>query len=83
MLRYLAFLQAQKLSVGAQQKQANLFVVSLDSQRRWYRYHALFAEALRYHLQQLDSVDISLLHLRAGRWYAGQGYLNEAIHHAS
>ncbi len=45
-------------------ERANLFVVSLDSQRRWYRYHALFAEALRYRLQQLDGVDITLLHLR-------------------
>jgi LuxR family maltose regulon positive regulatory protein len=31
-------------------EQANLFVAPLDAQRRWYRYHALFAEALRYHL---------------------------------
>ena len=33
-------------------EQANLFVVSLDSKRQWYRYHALFAEALRYRLEQ-------------------------------
>ena len=45
-------------------------------------YHALFAEALRYRLQQMDGVDISLLHSRASHWYAGQGYLNEAIQHA-
>jgi LuxR family transcriptional regulator, maltose regulon positive regulatory protein len=63
-------------------ERANLFVISLDSQRRRYRYHALFAEALRYRLQQLDGVDISLLHLRACLWYAEQGYLNEAIQHA-
>src|SRR5215469_1496466 len=63
-------------------ERANLFVISLDSQRRWYRYHGLFAEALRYRLQQLGGVDISLLHQRASRWYAEQGYLNEAIQHA-
>ena len=63
-------------------ERANLFIVALDSQRRWYRYHALFAEALRYRLQQIDGQNISSLHLRASRWYAGQGYLNEAIQHA-
>ena len=63
-------------------ERANLFVISLDSQRRWYRYHALFAEALRFRLQQSGGVDISLLHLRASRWYAEQGYVNEAIQHA-
>ena len=63
-------------------ERANLFLVSLDSERRWYRYHTLFAEALRYRLQQLDGVDILLLHLRASRWYAEGGYLNEAVHHA-
>ena len=31
---------------------ANLFVVALDDERRWYRYHHLFAEVLRSHLQQ-------------------------------
>ena len=72
---------------GSQEKleyleRANLFLVSLDTERRWYRYHTLFAETLRYRLQQLDGVDISLLHMRASRWYAQQGYLNEAVQHA-
>lgn len=39
-------------------QRANLFVVSLDTERRWYRYHALFAEALRYRLEQPDGESI-------------------------
>src|SRR5215469_16517022 len=63
-------------------ERANLFVISLDSQRRWYRYHALFAEALRYRLQQSGGMEMFLLHQRASRWYAEQGYPDEAIQHA-
>jgi LuxR family maltose regulon positive regulatory protein len=60
----------------------NLFVVSLDRQRRWYRYHALFAEALRYLLEQREGEAIQDLHLRASQWYAGQGDVFEAVRHA-
>jgi LuxR family maltose regulon positive regulatory protein len=63
-------------------ERANVFVVALDGQRQWYRYHALFAEALRYRLEQEDSNLAQTLHWRASRWYAerDQGY--EAIQHA-
>ncbi len=63
-------------------ERANVFVVPLDGQRRWFRYHALFAEALRSRLEQTDQEEISTLHLRASRWYAEQGSLPEAAHHA-
>ena len=46
------------------------FVVSLDSKREWYRYHALFAQALRYQLQQMHADLIPVLHQRASLWYA-------------
>ena len=63
-------------------QRANLFVVPLDSQRHWYRYHALFAEALRTRLEQAEGTSIRELHLRASQWYAGQGDLASAVQHA-
>jgi LuxR family maltose regulon positive regulatory protein len=63
-------------------QRANLFVVPLDSQRRWYRYHALFAEALSAILEQMDSQAVRDLSLRASQWYAEQGDLTEAVQYA-
>ena len=63
-------------------ERANVFVVPLDGHRRWYRYHALFAEALRSRLEQTEGEAVAALHLRASHWYARQGYLNEAVRHA-
>ena len=56
--------------------------MSLDERRQWYRYHALFAEALRYRLEQTEGEAVSALHLRASQWYAEQGDLSEAVRHA-
>jgi ATP/maltotriose-dependent transcriptional regulator MalT len=66
-----------------QLEQANLFVVPLDERRQWYRYHALFAEALRYRLEQTEGEVVSALHLHASQWFAAQGNLSEAVRHAS
>jgi ATP/maltotriose-dependent transcriptional regulator MalT len=63
-------------------ERANVFVVPLDEQRRWYRYHALFAEALRSLLEQTEGKAMCALHLRASCWYAERGYRNEAVRHA-
>jgi LuxR family maltose regulon positive regulatory protein len=63
-------------------ERSNLFIVSLDQRRRWYRYHALFAEALRYRLEQTEGDLLSVLHHRASRWYAEHNALTEAILHA-
>src|SRR2546427_4231042 len=63
-------------------ERANLFVVSLDTQRRWYRFHALFTEALRHRLEQTQPAFVPILHHRASQWYAQHGRLNEAISHA-
>jgi LuxR family maltose regulon positive regulatory protein len=65
-----------------QLERTNLFLVSLDGQRQWYRYHALFAEALRHRLEQTQPIIIPGLHYRASQWYARQGRINEAISHA-
>ncbi len=63
-------------------EQANLFVVSLDSKRVWYRYHALFAQALHYCLEQRHADLILLLHHRASIWYASHDQTTQAILHA-
>jgi LuxR family maltose regulon positive regulatory protein len=61
-------------------ERANLFIVPLDQERRWYRYHHLFGDLLR---QRLGApAELSELHLRASRWYETNGDLSEAFHHA-
>jgi LuxR family maltose regulon positive regulatory protein len=60
----------------------NLFLIPLDSSRRWYRYHPLFAGFLRERLHRLHSERWLDLHRRAIEWFERQGYLAEAIDHA-
>ncbi len=69
---------------------ANLFLVPLDNERRWYRYHQLFADLLRQRLHQSsasstgDEVgDVTELHCRASVWYEDHGLEIEAFHHAA
>jgi LuxR family transcriptional regulator, maltose regulon positive regulatory protein len=63
-------------------EQANLFVVPLDEERRWYRYHHLFAQVLQHRLQHTAPTLIPQLHRRASRWYEQQGFYTEAVSHA-
>jgi len=60
--------------------QKNLFTFPLDDERRWYRYHHLFAEFLRAQLEGRDSS--APLHRRASAWYEQRGTFSEAIDHA-
>jgi LuxR family maltose regulon positive regulatory protein len=62
--------------------QQQLFVVPLDNERRWYRYHPLFAEMLRHHLDSVWPREDVELHRRACTWYEAHGLTAEAIHHA-
>jgi LuxR family maltose regulon positive regulatory protein len=62
--------------------QAHLFIVALDAERRWYRYHHLFAEVLRNRLRLTQPTLLPELHLRASRWYEQQAMLAEAVQHA-
>jgi LuxR family maltose regulon positive regulatory protein len=64
-----------------QLEQAGLFVVPLDSERRWYRYHHLFADLLRQRLGHQEAA--GPLHRRATRWYEMQGLELEAFHQAT
>ena len=61
---------------------ANLFIVPLDENRRWYRYHHLFADLLRQRLRQKHPEQISKLHQFASEWYEQQSLWSDAIHHA-
>jgi LuxR family maltose regulon positive regulatory protein len=65
-----------------QLEQANLFLMPLDDERLWYRYHQLFAEALRHRLQRRQPALLPELHRRASTWYEQHGLLREAVHHA-
>src|SRR6266567_5648127 len=65
-----------------QLEQANLFLTPLDDERLWYRYHQLFAEALRHRLQRRHPALVPELHRRASAWYEQQGLTHDAVHHA-
>jgi LuxR family transcriptional regulator, maltose regulon positive regulatory protein len=60
----------------------HLFLIPLDDERRWFRYHHLFADALQSRLRQAGYESVQGLHLRASAWYEQQDLLPEAIHHA-
>ena len=61
---------------------ANLFVIPLDEERRWYRYHHLFSDLLRSQLARSQPEAISDLHQRASRWYAEKGDIEAAVEYA-
>jgi LuxR family maltose regulon positive regulatory protein len=61
---------------------SNLFIVPLDDERRWYRYHHLFADLLRYRLQREQASTIPDLHRRASKWHEDHGFIDSAIRHA-
>ena len=64
-------------------QQANLFIVPLDDERRWYRYHRLFADLLRQRWLQLADDRAATYHIRASQWYEANGLEIEAFHHAA
>ena len=63
-------------------EEANAFVVALDPQRTWFRYHALFSDMLQLQLRRTSPDDVPALHATAAEWYAQHGYPIEAIRHA-
>jgi LuxR family maltose regulon positive regulatory protein len=61
----------------------NLFLVPLDYERGWYRYHHLFQDLLRRRLQdRLSREEVATLHSKASTWLAGNGFTGEALRHA-
>lgn len=64
-------------------KRNNLFVIPLDYNQEWYRYHHLFQDSLQSRLSNfLLPKDISILHINASEWYARHGFIEDAINHA-
>jgi len=63
-------------------ERANLFIAPLDNERRWYRYHHLFADVLRMHLVAEQPDQVSALHRRASDWCEHNGSTDNAIRHA-
>jgi LuxR family maltose regulon positive regulatory protein len=63
-------------------ERAHLFLVPLDEERRWYRWHTLFREVLLARLQATRPEQVVRLNREAARWYQHQGWLHEAIPHA-
>lgn len=63
-------------------ERANLFLVPLDDERRWYRYHALFSDVLRAEARREREGDLPELHRRASRWFEADRSPGEAIAHA-
>ncbi len=61
---------------------ANLFIVSLDDRREWYRYHHLFADVLRARMLAEHPDQVPLLHHRASQWYERHDLTDESIRHA-
>jgi LuxR family maltose regulon positive regulatory protein len=63
-------------------QQENLFIIPLDGQRRWFRYHHLFQQLLSTELKkQYGADEIALFHLKASAWYNQTGLVDEALQH--
>jgi LuxR family maltose regulon positive regulatory protein len=60
---------------------ANAFVVSLDAERTWFRYHHLFADLLRLELRRTRPEEVPGLHRRAAEWFIRHGQVVDAIRH--
>ena len=60
---------------------ANAFVVSLDPERTWFRYHHLFGDLLRLELRRTLPEEMPVLHRRAAEWFSEHGEVIAAIRH--
>jgi len=73
---------ADSQTILTQLEQASLFLVPLDDERRWHRYHRLFTDLLRSRLEQTQPDQVSTVHRRASDWYEQNGLIAEAVSHA-
>ncbi len=65
-------------------ERSNLFIVPLDNERRWFRYHHLFGDLLRKRMEQkFTANEIACLHLHASEWYENNGLILEAFKHTA
>jgi len=75
-------IQSSSQQILEQLEAANLFIVPLDDERRWYRYHHLFADLLRSRLEQTHLDQVPALRRQASEWYEKNGLIAEAVSHA-
>jgi LuxR family transcriptional regulator, maltose regulon positive regulatory protein len=61
---------------------AGAFVVSVDAQRRWFRYHRLFADLLQFQLQAAEPDELPALHTAAANWFAVHAFVTDAVRHS-
>jgi LuxR family maltose regulon positive regulatory protein len=69
-------------TILAQLYSANLFLIPLDDEQHWYRYHHLFADLLRSQLSRIPKTRVAELRAGACRWYEQAGMTAEAIRQA-
>ena len=74
--------QADGQSMLETVERGNLFIIPLDNQRQWYRYHHLFADVLLAHALMESPERVPQLHERASEWYEQHDLFTEAIRHA-
>ncbi len=63
-------------------ERSNLFLIPLDDERQWYRYHHLFADVLLAHFKEVQPNQVTSLHQRASEWFEQNGLRSDAIRHA-
>ncbi|HSF80148.1 MAG TPA: LuxR C-terminal-related transcriptional regulator [Anaerolineales bacterium] len=63
-------------------RKRNLFLIPLDTEGRWFRYHHLFAEVLYALLERDHPGEVGALHLKAAAWFESEGHPGEAVDHA-
>jgi LuxR family maltose regulon positive regulatory protein len=63
-------------------ERSNMFLVGLDHQRVWYRYHHLFTSLLQSRLRIAQPALVDILQRRASKWFSENGYISESINHA-
>ena len=74
--------QAEASVYLEQLAQEDFFLVPLDEQKGWYRYHRLFAQTLRTHLERSHPELVPILYQRASQWFEEAGNIEEAINHS-
>jgi LuxR family maltose regulon positive regulatory protein len=73
---------SQSREILDQLEAANMFLIPLDEERQWYRYHHLFADFLAQRLRESQPEIIPELFTRASHWYHSRGMIDEAMEFA-
>ncbi|MFO7681014.1 MAG: LuxR C-terminal-related transcriptional regulator [Chloroflexota bacterium] len=73
---------AESEAALADLQRRNLFIIPLDDERYWFRFHHLFAEFLKSHLKRTRADALPALHRRAAEWLQAHDYPEDALHHA-